>query len=438
MKYIKAAALAVLVLMLHGCCGTEPNDLAYVVALGFDKAEGDNYLMTIQFARPTNISGGASESGGSGQQIVENIAVEAPDIYAGISTANHIVSKRFTLAHSKLVVFSEEVAREGIWDIMETISRSEEIRPDIYLAVAKDSARKYLYEVKPVVEINPARYYQLIYEQHCSAGLPMKNAVEFYFDEMSGVSDSVLPLAGVIKSNEEESSGGEGGGGDTGGDSGGEEKSSTQDPEKTENKEQKKAPENKSGFEFRIRDYKAGEVAVNQENKSEAMGMVIFKKGKGIMEVGSTQSEMFKMLNGTFKTSYLTFENDKKEPVTIRAWQKRKPKYDIDKKKRKINIKLAYESDLYSLPADYNLEDDIAGFEEQVKKEIKRAAEEFIQEIVKEKDADILGLRKKFRGCFLTNAQFEETKNAVMDYDISVDVKFKIRRIGLTMKEAEE
>ena len=98
MKRFKAAICAAALLctaLTSGCMGREPNDLAYVVALGFDKAQTpDNYIMTIQFARPTNISGGSeSQSGGSGKGIVENISVETPNIYAGINLADHVVSK---------------------------------------------------------------------------------------------------------------------------------------------------------------------------------------------------------------------------------------------------------------------------------------------------------------------------------------------------------
>lgn len=433
MKYIKAILVLSFVMMLSSCCGREPNDVAYAVALGFDKADNGNYMMTIQFAHPTNISGGSSEEGGKGTEIVENLAVEAPDIYSGIGIANHVISKHLTLAHAKLIVFSEEVAKDGIKDIMETVIRNEEIRPDIYMAVALDNARDYLYEVKPVIEINPARYYQLIYEQHCSAGLPTKNAIEFCFDLNTGMQDSALPLAGIIQSDENES------GGSSQGQSGGESSSTEgESPEKTENKDQKKAAINDSGFDFKLRDYIAGEVAINQENKSEAMGMAIFKNGKEIKHAGSLETKLYKMLNGSFKESYMTLENSKGEPVTIRARQSKKPKYTIDKKKEKVGIELFFESDLYSLPADYNLESDIADFEELAKKEIKEASEKFTKDVMKANNVDLLGLRKKFRKCFLTNEEFEREKDNIINYDISVKVNLTIRRTGLTIKEAIE
>ena len=93
-------------LMLSACSYTEPNDIAYVVAVGFDKADDKNLDITLQFAKPTQISGGASQEGGKGGDIVENMVIRAPNIYSAINVANNILSKKFSLSHTKLIVFS--------------------------------------------------------------------------------------------------------------------------------------------------------------------------------------------------------------------------------------------------------------------------------------------------------------------------------------------
>ena len=446
MKPVKAvisvAAIAA-VMLFSGCAEKEPNDLAYVVALGFDKAESpDNYIMTIQFARPTNISGSGSESGGSGQGIVENIAVEAPNIYAGINLADHIVSKELSLSHAKLIVFSEEVAKEGISDIMETFARNEELRPDIFLAVATEGAQEYLFKVKPVVEVNPARYYQLIYDQDYTAGIPKNTAAEFYYKQKSGICDSALPLAGTVKLDKESKSEGSGeGGSDEGGSGGGGGEGTNSegtDPKETKNKLQPKAPSTSERFEYRLRDYIAGEVAINQNNESETMGMAYFLGDKLIGSAGSLETELYNMLIGNFHESYLTLMCDKQDAVTVLALSNKKPKYDIDREKRRVEITLYFESDLYSLPTDYLANTGIEGFERAARDEITEAAEKFINETIRPSGADLLGLRSKFKSRFLTNADFEAHKDEIMDYDIKVKVKFRVRRTGLTIKEAGE
>lgn len=66
MKKNKILVLVLIVVfMISGCSRmTEPNDLAYVVALGIDKSDIENcYDITIQFAKPISISGGSDEGG---------------------------------------------------------------------------------------------------------------------------------------------------------------------------------------------------------------------------------------------------------------------------------------------------------------------------------------------------------------------------------------
>ena len=123
-KYAKFSVITGLLLTLTACVGEEPNDIAYITALGIDKNE-NGFKYTIQFANPTKISGGAAEQGGSGGNIVENITVEGPTIYSGLNSADAIVSKDLSLAHAKIIVVSEEIAREGLSGFAEVISRKE-------------------------------------------------------------------------------------------------------------------------------------------------------------------------------------------------------------------------------------------------------------------------------------------------------------------------
>lgn len=469
MKYIKIFAALILLLTLSSCGGTEPNDAAYVVGIGFDKGESEgNYIITIQYAKPTQISGGASEEGGkSGSQIVENLAVEAPDLYAGIALANQIVSKKFSLAHSKIVVFSAEVAKEGISDIMKTISRNEEIRPDIYLAVARDSARDYLFSVKPSVEINPSKYYQLIYQEQSEQTISDKSALKVYFNYKNNSKDNILPLAGVVSRETEEvlpqsldigevnieagsnsdskednsSEGGQEGEGSSeesqssegGGSEGG--SSEAENPQETQNKEHNNAVKTSGGFEFNLSDYIAGQTSVNNNDKSEVMGMVIFKGDAAKLIVGSTEKELFKILSGNFTETYLTLRDDSNEAITLKIEQKHKPYIKIDRNKKQINISLSLESNIYSMPANYVSEKDIKKFEERAKKEITLACEKFIDDVIIKNDVDILGFKEKAKMLYLTNDSYKKSSGEVMNYDVNVKTEFIVRRTGLTFWE---
>ena len=111
----------------------------------------------------------------------------------------------------------------------------------------------------------------------------------------------------------------------------------------------------------------------------------------------------------------------------------------IDKDNKKVRIRLYLEADFYSVSADYNIEKRIAEFEDETKKEINSACEEFIKSVRDNYDSDIVGIGLEAKKLFWTNKEFEEYnwRKKFSEYDISVDTDFKIRRTGLTMREKE-
>lgn len=422
MKIIKLFAALCFTLMLSGCFGNEVNDVAHVVALGFDKSDTENnYKVTVQFANPTQISGGSSEEGGkSGPDIVENVVVEAPNMYAAINNANHIVSKQFSLFHTKLFVISEEIALNGVEDLLDTLSRSEEIRPDVYIAVSLCEAGEYLKEVKPVVELNPAKYYQLIFNKNDSQGFPRCTMQDFYILENIDYADVAVPLVGVMNESIEEN-----------------ENSDEQSVGIKKNIKNTDAPINEGAFEYKTRNYVAGQVAAEEKNKSEAIGMAVFsgKKMTGIR--GSTDSVIYNILSGKYKDGYITFNNGNDVPLTVKITQKRRPKIYVDTESKTIHMELFLESDLYSLSANYTLEQEISDFENRVTHIISNYCSEFIKSVRDEQNADILGIGMKAKKAFLTNDEFENYnwRESFKEYEIFVNTNFKIRRTGLTLIE---
>ncbi len=180
----KAILLIICGILLTGCStSVESNDLAYVVAIGIDKAKEEKlYDFTLQIANPQAISGGSDEKGGEGgKKTVSNLTLTAPNIYSAVNLANHIYSKNVSLAHTKLIIVSEEIARsEGLMQMGETIARNEEIRPSTYLSVVKKEAKEYLENIKPTNEVNPVKYYEVIYESEYSGFIPKHSCRDFY------------------------------------------------------------------------------------------------------------------------------------------------------------------------------------------------------------------------------------------------------------------
>ena len=432
---MKKLIILLLPLLLCSCYDeTEPDNLTYVTAVGIDQSENEeNYYFTIQFAKTAAISGGASEEGGKGGEIVENIIVEAPTLYSAVNWTNHILSKNLSMSHIKLIVFSKEIAESGVRNLTETIIRSQEIRPNIYFAVSNTKASEYLKNVKPIIEINPAKYYQLLFEKNNYGGIPKNPGYNFIFNQETNNPENVLPIVGVIQEEKSEKSGNTTSAGTE------DESSSSEGSEgkQYKNSLQKIAPMNDEAFEYKSKNYIAGELGVEVKNKSEAMGIAIFKGDKAVGFMGSIESLLYNILSGHYNRSYLTFKTSSSEiPITMRAEMDKKTHIKYDKYTNKATIKIFIEGDFVSMAADSYTEKDISGFEKEASDALNSASKTFLERTRDEFGSDIIGVGSYARRGFWTDKQFEEFNWSEKYKNITFDIhsEVKIRRTGLVSK----
>lgn len=418
---MKKLVLLLFCVLLSSCYDNrEPNDIAYATAIGIDKGDEKNYNITIQYAKPYNISGG--ESGGTGKDIMSSVTVEAPDIYSGIGLGNHIISKSFDLSHLRLFVFSKDIAQEGISDFIETISRSKEIRPNVFTAVADGKASEYLSKASPSVDINPAKYYQLIFGKNDYRAIPQSFSQDLYFYINLPEKNSVLPLVAVPE-NAESKGKGEG----------------SEEPEKEKpNPEHEKAPEEKDIYEFTVHNYKAGEVEVYSNSNSEVSGGAVFKGDKMVGELGLIDAQIYNMLTEDVSRNYISFKTDKSGGlVTVLLDKEDRAKISYNKGAHTSKVSLRLGADFVSLPDDYIAEKDIEHFEAFAEAGIKREIEKFIKKTQNVFDSDIVGFGLFAKSKFLTREEFEkydwEEKYRTMDVD--VEIELNVRRTGLTQRE---
>lgn len=438
MKKLSVLGTLILLLALTGCYdANEPNDYAYVVAIGIDKAEKEKeYEISVQFAKPAQISGGSSEEGGSGGETLGLVTVEAPTIHSGINIANNILSKRFQLSHTKMIVVSEELAKEGINDIIYTVIRSTDLRPNMYVAVAKKSAKEYLAAVEPEMEINPVKYYQLIFENQATELVPKSFSEHIYFYINSNERDIVLPLVAKSKEPKKESSSGDGKS-----DGEGQENGSNESQEENTKLPKTDAKTNYDGFEYLLEEYIAGEISANKKNKSEAMGAAVFSGDKMVGELNALETEIYNILNGSFIYNYNTFYSEEypKEPMVMMVRQYKPPTISVKIKEGKpeISVKVNMEGSVVSVAGNYLLEEDIYKNEDRIEGYIEAELEKFLYKTSKELGTDILGFGTRAKKEFSDYGEFENFnwREAYKRAEFKVDSDFSIRRTGLIIKK---
>lgn len=144
--------LLILSIFLTGCWNRrELNELAITLALGIDKSE-DEYLVSAQVVVPSEVS----MSGGKGGSPVTLIQARGETVYEAIRKMTKVLSRKMYPGHLRMLVISESLAKEGIGDPLDLISRDWELRSDFYVAIARDSTAEEILNIQTPLETIPA------------------------------------------------------------------------------------------------------------------------------------------------------------------------------------------------------------------------------------------------------------------------------------------
>ncbi|MCC3371571.1 Ger(x)C family spore germination protein [Cohnella sp. REN36] len=129
------AAIILLGTVLSGCWSRhELNELAIVVGLGIDSAEG-GYRVSAQIVNPSQVStrNGTNHLLAPVVTFTEN-GKTVPEALRRMTVES---SKRLYFSHLRMVIFGERLARAGIAKPLDFLSRESEMRNDFFLVVSR-------------------------------------------------------------------------------------------------------------------------------------------------------------------------------------------------------------------------------------------------------------------------------------------------------------
>ena len=200
-----ATLVIVMCLILTGCFDSrEVEQSAYLIALGIDKGENASYKYTFQFSNP--LETGSSDNGKdeSAEPMkaedepknkgVNNVVIQAENFYSAMNILKSGMSKEPELSHLKAIIFSKELAKDGLLEHSSLLFREREIRPGVNLCLA-ESADDFLLNVKPTLELSTARYYELLFRNQNTPYAPVTELWDFVSQSSGTTEDSVLPIA---------------------------------------------------------------------------------------------------------------------------------------------------------------------------------------------------------------------------------------------------
>lgn len=144
--------VTMLFFFLTGCWGSNEIDtLAINMAIGIDKSE-EGYNISSQIINPRVIAVGENTN----ESPIVLFEKEGADMDEAILKMTSKSSRKIFNLHLKMLVIGEEVARDGIKDIIEYFLRNNEYRTDFYIVIAKDMNAKDILKVLSPIELIPA------------------------------------------------------------------------------------------------------------------------------------------------------------------------------------------------------------------------------------------------------------------------------------------
>ncbi len=351
-----------------------------VIAMGIDKGENMPYRVSFQIERTGTGEGGDSGgSGGSGGSSGEKekekskdvISVEAPTVLSAFSRANSINSVDLSVTNVKMIIFSEDIAKEKMVSAVSEIASATEFKNNSYLSVSMGKAEDILKNVSPEDEEYISVYYEQIILRHYKEATPFFLLSETYFNIISDEGgDFVLPA--VAKREED-----------------GFENSFTDDT--------------KSGLI-------AGMIPKQSKHKVEFLGGAVFSKGelKGYL----TESEMLALsFAGSFfapRDISVNYPEGTDNFITVRLKQPHNSKI----KSNPGNVLTTEIEAEFSSSYEYMEKGEYKTFSDEftayLEKELSKAMEDVLNKCITEYSSDVLSLKSHAKIHFLTEENLDE------------------------------
>lgn len=202
-------------IFLTGCWSShEVNTLAIAVCIGIDKTE-NGYLVTEQVLNPRAI---ASKKATAESPVVIYTA-EGNDLAEIIRRFTTQSSRVLYNADLRMVVFGEDVAKDGIQNILDYFLRNYEYRTDFYFVIAKNSTANEVLGTLTPIELVPGfsmyislkmseekwaamksiRIIELVNSIIADGDNPVLTGIEISQDEISPESTDILKQSGEYK-----------------------------------------------------------------------------------------------------------------------------------------------------------------------------------------------------------------------------------------------
>lgn len=148
----------VLILLLTGCWNyKELNNYCIVTGIAIDKADNGKYEVSFLISNSINNNSDTKDS----ESKIVVYSGKGKSIYEAIKNIGLITPKELYIGHTSILIISDEIAKEGVSNVIDFFVRFPEVRKDFFVILARDCKAKDALKVTTPLSSFPS---QNIYE----------------------------------------------------------------------------------------------------------------------------------------------------------------------------------------------------------------------------------------------------------------------------------
>lgn len=367
------------------------DDLAYTVALGIDVGEKENLKVTFQFTMPSaNSESGSAEAA---PPVIDT--VEADSIDSAINLMNAYVSKELNLSHCKVIIISEEFAKNGIGKEIYSLMNKVQIRPDNNVIISTSTAKEYIESALPSLENLAAKFYEVLPRSSEYTGYSTNAQLGEFFNQLvCKTCEPTAILGNVLSKKETPNSSSEG---------------TSSDSNQSELKSAKNGIEN--------------------------LGVAVFKEDKLIGKLTKEETLIHLLVRDNLKSCNISIPDpdDNNKKIDLYLTRNYSPKIKVSFVNGtpyiKINIIVNGKISSISNISQEMTEKKFEKIEQSAEAYIKKLLYNYLYKTSKEFRSDIAGFGKYALNQFKTNNEFEEYNwlNHYQDAFFEVNTKVNVK-----------
>lgn len=369
------------------------DNLAYVLVIGIDKGKDNNLEVSFQFSTASK----ASETGSTEKVPTIMDSLEAPSLSTAINLMNSYMGRELNLSHCKVIIFSEELAEEGISEEIYTLINDTQVRPSANIVVSKCNAKLYMEQTSPELENLISKYYEIFTNSSKYTGFKPNATIGDFFNAVICKTCEPVAILGGLST------------------------------EKPENQGNNHIQENYN--------VKSNQTPIEGENGSENIGIAAFKDDKLIGELCALETTTFLAITNKVDRFLISVPDpdDVNSYIDIYLYPKGSTSIDVDTSSSSpfIKVKAGFTGKIYSMSnnSQYLDPEILKNLSETCNKYLESVFSDYLYKTSKDFKSDINGFGKYALNNFFTTQDFNDYnwlnnyQNAFFEVEIDTSIK---------------